>query len=208
MNKIKPKHPRPPKRRIVIYGGSFNPPHIGHMSVIEVILRHFKCDEIWVMASGDRADKKIGTSAKDRIKMLQIYSKELFKKPKIKIIISNFEIKRPILTTTYDTKLALEKKYPQHKFYFAVSSELLPDIQFKWVKGKELWKSANFLAVMRPGFKLQKKLPENVEFVGKDLIWIDVSSTAIKKILKDGHSGVPYLSPGVAAYIKKNGLYR
>src|SRR3989344_3593256 len=97
------------RKKIVIYGGSFNPPHIGHAIAIEAVLRNFKCDEIWVMPSAERKDKHIGTPGKHRIKMLEMLIGEYFRTSKIPVKISDLEIKRPGLTTTYDTKTELEK---------------------------------------------------------------------------------------------------
>lgn len=203
-------------KKIVIFGGSFNPPHIGHMATMEYILRHFKCDEIWLLVSPDRADKKIGVSGKDRMKMLKMCINDFFPPTSLKlrgpskpkIIISDFELKNSGLATTYDTKLKLESVYPNNKFYFLIGSDLIPDIETKWVKGKELWNTANFLAIHRSGYVPPSKLPKNFELIGGDLLWIEVSSTAIKNILKEGHSGIPYVHPKVARYINQKGLYK
>lgn len=195
-------------KKIVIYGGSFNPPHIGHMIAIEAVLRNFKCDEIWIMPSSDRRDKHIGVSGRDRINMLKISVREFFAKSKTKIKISDLEIKRPGLTTTYDTKTELERLYPKNKFYFLIGSELLWDIRYDWVKGNELWQSANFLAIRKPETKVPKRLPPNIRLVDKDIIWVNISSTLVRNFIKKGYSGIPYIHPKIAAYIKKSGLYR
>lgn len=195
-------------KKIVIYGGSFNPPHIGHAIAIEAVLRNFKCDEIWVMPSSERKDKRIGTSGRHRIKMLDILIKEFFSRARVPVKISKIEIERPGLTTTYDTKNELERLYPKNKFYFLIGSELLWDIRYDWVRGNELWNSANFLAVRKPETKIPDKLPPNIKLVDKDIVWVNISSTVIRNFIKKGYSGIPYIHPKVAAYIKKNGLYR
>ena len=76
--------------RVALYGGAFSPPHLGHASLIEAILRLFPCDEIWVMPSADRHDKKISAPGKSRIEMLEILIQELFPNSKIPILISHF----------------------------------------------------------------------------------------------------------------------
>ena len=194
--------------RIGIFGGSFNPPHIGHVIAIEAVLRNFKCDEIWVMPSSERKDKRIGTVGKHRVKMLNILIREFFGHSAVPVKISSLELDRPGFTTTYDTKIALEKRYPKNQFYFLIGSELLWDIRYDWVKGDDLWNNANFLAIRKPETKVPDKLPPNIKLVDKDIVWVHVSSTFVRTFIKKGFSGVPYIHPKVASYIKKNGLYQ
>ncbi|MDO8523321.1 MAG: nicotinate-nucleotide adenylyltransferase [bacterium] len=208
MSTKKNKKTHPTARRVVIYGGSFNPPHIGHAIAVEAVLRNFKCDEIWVMPSSERRDKHIGTSGKHRVKMLNILIKEFFEHSKIPVKIIALELDRPGLTTTYDTKTELERLYPKNGFYFLIGSELLWDIRYGWVRGNELWNSANFLAIRKPETKVPNKLPPNIKLADKDIVWVNISSTIIRNFIKKGYSGIPYLLPKISAYIKKNGLYR
>ena len=195
-------------KKIVIYGGSFNPPHVGHAIAIEAVLRNFKCDEIWMMPSSERLDKHIGISGKHRVSMLKIMLREYFLHPKIKIQISDLELKRLKLTTTYDTLNELKKLYPRDKFYFLIGSDLLWDIRNKWVRGRELWRSANFLAIRKPGAKVPSKMPPNIKLVDKDIVWVNISSTLVRDLIKKSCSGIPYIHPKIARYIKKYGLYR
>lgn len=174
------------KRKIIIYGGAFNPPHIGHAIAIESAMRLFACDEIWLMPSSDRRDKKISVSGKHRIKMLELTLAELFSNPPAPIKISTLELDRPALTTTYDTVLELNKKYPNREFYFIVGADIVGDIENKWVNGKELIKIAKFIPIKKVG---------------------DISSTFVRKLITEGHSGIPYILPAVAKYIKDNGFY-
>ena len=196
------------KKKIVIYGGSFNPPHVGHAIAIEAVLRNFPCDEIWIMPSSERLDKHIGTSGTHRINMLKIMLREHFPHPATKLHISRLELNRPGLTTTFDTKTELEKLYPKNRFYFLIGSDLLWDIRNKWVKGRELWRSAYFLAIRKPGAKIPPKMPPNIKLVDKDIVWVNVSSTLVRDFIKKGYSGIPYIHPEVARYIKRNKLYK
>jgi len=196
-------------KKIVLYGGSFNPPHIGHAIAVEAVLRNFKCDEIWIMPSSERLDKRIGISGKDRAAMLNIMIKEFFSHhPATPIKISQLELNRPGLTTTFDTKTELERLYPKNRFYFLIGSDLLWDIRNKWVKGRELWRSAYFLAIRKPGAKIPPKMPPNIKLVDKDIVWVNVSSTLVRDFIKKGYSGIPYIHPRVAKYIKKYKLYK
>jgi nicotinate-nucleotide adenylyltransferase len=198
-----------PKKKIVIYGGAFNPPHIGHTIAIENILRFFPCDEVWVVPSADRHDKQISVSGDDRLKMFNIMIDEIFPDSKVPILISDVELKRGIMTTTLDTKLELEKKHPEHQFFFQMGSDVIGDIKSGWLKGRELFETANFIVTKRLGSSLPKELPKNSVILGdKQVISIDISSTLIRRLLARGYSGMPYITKGVAEYIKENKLYK
>lgn len=174
------------KRKIIIYGGAFNPPHLGHAVAIETVTRTFICDEIWIMPSADRRDKTINVSGEHRVNMLKIMLAELFPQPPMPIKISNLELERPALTTTYETKLELDKKNPDCEFYFMVGTDIFKDIKTKWVNGKELLKIAKFIPIQKVG---------------------DISSTFVRQLISEGHNGIPYILPAVAKYIKDNGFY-
>jgi len=195
------------KKKIVIYGGSFNPPHTGHAVAIETVMRLFDCDEVWVMPSASRADKPNLVDGEHRYAMLNIMLDEFFSDTKIPVELSRLEIERPKLTTTLDTKLELETKYPDSEFWFLVGSDLLLEIQDKWVNGKELYHSTHFIAIQRPNFLFPKTPPPSLVLLGEGTIWPMISSTFIRGLIKEGHSPLPYVSPGVATYIKEQHLY-
>lgn len=220
-------------KKIVIYGGAFSPPHLGHASVIEAVLRLFPCDEVRVMPSADRFDKKVSASGEHRVEMLRIMINELFpeyilpilpssqnrgssifqsnhKNDSKKIgtvIISDFELKLNKPTVTYETLKALKEKYPNYNFHFVLGSENIDMIETKWVNGKELFREANFIAIKNPLASMPQKLPPNL-VVLDDVAWTNLSSTFIRKLLAQGYSGLPYLSKSVAEYIKERSLYK
>ena len=195
-------------KKIVIFGGAFNPPHFGHAVIIENLLSQFPCDEIWVMPSADRHDKTIGVSGKHRLKMLEILIKESFLNPKIPIKISTIELDRPRLTTTYDTKLELEKKHPNYEFYFVVGADSFNDIKTKWVNGEKLYKEAKFIVFSRPDVPLPEFLPENAVLLKKATAGTDISSTMMRSLIGEEKSIEKYTAKAVAGYIRENKLYK
>ena len=202
---MKKKH----QKKIVIYGGAFNPPHLGHASVIKALLHLFPCDEIWIMPSGERKDKRIGVSGQDRLAMLRLMSSELFKGSIIPIKISDLELHWPRLSATYETLKTLAELHPRNKFYFYIGSRLIKDIKTEWVQGKKLYDTANFISAIEPRSSLPKKLPKSIIFLdAKKIEWLSISSTFVRGLLRRGRSGTPYITPGVARYIKKHKLYQ
>src|SRR3989344_4911801 len=190
-------------KQIALYGGTFSPPHLGHASVVEALLRLFTCDEIWIMPSTDRRDKSVSIAAEHRIKMLKIMIAELFPKLKIPILISDFELRLKKPTVTYKTLKLLKEKYSNHGFHFVIGSENLGVIETKWVNGKKLFQEADFIAIKNPLVSLPNKLPSRITIID-DVAWSDISSTFVRKLLAQGYSGLPYLTKGVAEYIAES----
>ncbi len=195
-------------KKIVIYGGAFNPPHIGHAVVIETVIRLFPCDEIWLMPTAHRKDKTISTDGTHRTEMLKVMIDELFPSPKIPVRLSRLELDRPRQTTTYDTALELKEKYPDSQFYFVIGSDIAGDIKTKWVNGEALVKVAPFIIFKRSSDMKDDTWPQDAVILEKDSVHLDFSSTFIRGLLKKDYSGVPYLSPAVAQYIQTHKLYR
>lgn len=108
-------------------------------------MRLVPCDEILVMPSADRRDKKISAPGRHRLEMCRLMVEELFPAPKIPIRISKEELDRPELTTTYTTKLELEKKYPDSEFHFVIGADLVKDIRSFWVDGEQFWETRSRL---------------------------------------------------------------
>lgn len=194
-------------KKTAVYGGSFSPPHVGHASVIEAITRLFPCDEVWVMPSADRADKRISASAEARYAMTKLLVDELFNQSPVPVTVSRMELDRPKHTLTYDTLKELEAAHPDREFHFVISSELLHDMTRTWEKGIELFEEGHFAVIQRPGTMLNDRLPPKSTLIDNAFAWIDVSSTFIRRILAAGRPGTPYVTPAVSRYIKAHNLY-
>lgn len=139
--------------------------------------------------------------------MLDLMISELFPNSKIPILISDIETRRNKPTTTFETKTELENKFKDHEFHFVMGSELLGDIEEKWINGKDLYKKMNFVAIKKPHSPLPANLPPHLTLL-EDVVWFNISSTFIRKLIRDGYSDIPYLSQKVSDYITKNNLYR
>lgn len=196
------------KNRIVVYGGTFSPPHIGHASVIEAVTRLVPCDGVWVMMSKDRDDKPATVKAHHRQAMTQLMVNELFPESPVPIVVSPFELEHPELKYTYDTMVALRQRHPGDEFFFTVSSELLRDMTTTWEKGKQLFNAARFVVSHRPGVPMDMQLPPMAIVIGTNYAYVDVSSTFIRGLIGRGLSGMPYLTPAVARYVREHQLYR
>ncbi len=197
-----------PTKKIVIYGGAFNPPHLGHAAVLDLLLKNFSCDEVWIIPSASRKDKQIAVSGRDRKNMLEELLRHGFSGIKTPIILSDLEINRDRPTVTYETKAELESLHFGHEFHFLIGSDSVAEIEEKWVRGPELFSEARFVIVGRPKFKIPEKLPNYSSVVGSLPESLDMSSTSVRDKISKGESVSQYLPPAVEQYIKNRNLYK
>lgn len=193
------------RKKIGIYGGAFDPPHIGHRFAIEVALNSRKVDEIIVVPSGSRSDKKYHAADRHRLKMTELMLREYFSSCPVKL--SDIEIQHADIRGTVELINALktERDNKEIEFYFICGDELISQIPY-WRNQKEL-KLINFLIISRsenndfngiPGF--------NIDFI-KNEKKILGSSTDIRKRLKKGTSVLSEVGSSVYDYIKIHKVY-
>ena len=195
-------------KKIVIFGGSFSPPHIGHLGDIRAALRFFSCDELWVMPSADRRDKTMSASAQDRLAMTRLMIESLPRKMRSRVKISKLEINRPRVTRTYETIKELARRYPTTHFYFLIGADSLLTMP-RWYRGKELYRLGNFLIISRAGCPLAQRYPKNIIFLKKyrpGRRASEASSTMIRERVFKNLLISLWVSKKVAEYITKNGL--
>ena len=188
------------KKRVGILGGTFNPPHMGHLIVADQVCQQLGLDEIRFMpdATPPHVDKKEAIDEKYRLDMVNqsIADNANFK-------IEDAELKRGGISFTYDTMVALKAEHPENDYYFIIGGDMVAYLP-KWSRIDELVKLVHFVGVKRTGF--EQKSPYPILWV--DVPTIDISSTQIRDKIKEGRS-INYLVPkAVSDYIEKEGLYR
>ncbi len=201
---------RTQSKQIIVFGGSFNPPHIGHAAIVKKAAEHVPCNEVWFIPSADRKDKKISISGEDRFRMVSLMVKDWFDQSKVPIKILRYELDRNKQTTTFETKAELEKLHPDCKFHFLIGSDIVPEIKTKWVRGEEVWNTTNFIVCYRKGFEQRlatSDLPPHSIFIEDTSELIDMSSTFIRNHIQDSTKSSEFLSPSVVSYILEKNLY-
>lgn len=185
-------------KKIGLLGGTFDPPHNGHLLIAEEVYHALQLDEVWFIPSNDPPHKDVSsTKADDRLAMTQlaIHSNQHFK-------VNTIEIERSGTSYTYDTVKELVEEFQDTEFYFIMGGDMVEYLP-KWHKIEELLKLVTFVGVQRKGYKLSSPYPiQTVE-----IPLFDVSSTLIRERLHNKGS-ITYLVPDtVEAFIKEIGLY-
>lgn len=184
--------------RIGILGGTFDPPHIGHMIIAKEVQLTCGFDEIWFIPTNDPPHKKQANAhAQDRFAMVQ---EMLHNEPTWKVI--DIELKREGKSFTIDTMIALKKLHPNNDFHFIIGADMVEYLP-KWYKINELMEIASFVCVQRPMYSLASTYPMKKVFVPE----MNISSTMIRERLLEEKSPHYFLDCKVTNYIKEHQLY-
>ena len=197
---------------LAVIGGTFDPIHNGHLAIAETVLHHYKLQRVLFIPSGHpphKSDKKV-TDPEHRYQMVlnTVCTYPGFDVTKI-------EITRKGNSYTYDTIRALRTVLPNHaQLYFVIGADAVFDLE-KWYEYKKLLTSCVFIAVARPGYD-EKKMMQHVQYLTKTynaqieiMPWdaVDISSTEIRSMLKNGQSVRQHIPAGVVDYIHEYALY-
>lgn len=175
---------------IGIFGGSFDPPHLGHLLAAIYALNVFEFDEIWFVPSHQHPFQKKLTRFQDRVAMCKKLIQGLGSKFKVNLI----EADPKLDGKTLHTLLALRKKYPSHHFSLVMGSDLLKQKR-KWYRFSEIENRFGVYAVPRgKGEKDEFVIP-------------NISSTEIRRRIRRKKSLDTLLTPQVASYVLTKKLY-
>ncbi len=189
--------------RLGLFGGRFDPPHIGHLLAAQAAVEALALDELWFIPAKSPPHKPAVASALARLEMttLATASNPIFS-------VSELELARPGPSYTIDTVLAVRDQHPTRALYFITGYDAYADIA-SWHRAAELIETVSMVALARPGYDIEglaAPFAERVQRLGTRLC--DVSSTEIRLRLSRALS-VRYLVPeAVEIYLDQSDLYR
>lgn len=158
--------------KIAIFGGSFDPVHIGHKVIVEEALKVLNIDKLIIVPTYLNPLKKdFLFSPKTRFELL----KKVFK-DNSKVEISDFEINQKKLSYTYETIRYIKILYNPSKIYFIIGEDNLKSLH-KWHNIDELKNNLEFVVAKRKGYNFLSD-----EFKTLD-IDVDISSTKLREKL-------------------------
>jgi nicotinate-nucleotide adenylyltransferase len=222
-------------KRTAFYGGSFDPPHCGHLTIARKLSEQFELDEfVFVPAfhAPHKKDKR-PTSAFHRFAMLALATKD---EPTLKI--SRMELEAPERPYTFETLGRLKTELNETEIYFVMGADSWQDIT-TWREWEMVLTTVNIVVVTRPDYEIgyahvtdeirarivdlrkgltavappKKKQPESrspaYRIYLTDVVQIDVSATEIRRKIRentnDRHEDVP---KEVAKYLEKYQIYK
>lgn len=189
--------------RVGIFGGSFNPPHIAHLLIAELVREEFALDEVaWIVsARPPHKDALSLASAADRVAMVNLAIEE---NPYFSS--SDVEIRREGPSYTIETLRILRAHRPDADLFLLLGGDSLVDFK-TWKDPEAILDEAQLVVFHRTGNAPPRQLmrPDRIHF--STFPCIDVSSSDVRDRIRRGMS-IRYLVPsGVRTYIAQHGLY-
>lgn len=190
--------------KIGIFGGSFNPIHVGHAIIASHVIQHTDLDQIWLMVAplNPLKEPNAHNNDIDRLRMTELVTRQIEG-----LETSAFEFTLPIPSYTINTLHALQKKFPQHEFSLIIGADNWAVFK-KWKNWEEILANYDILIYPRLGYNVT--IPEEYAHRVKltDAPIIEISSTQIREGLAKGVSMQFYVPGDVYKYIMANHLYQ
>lgn len=197
--------------RIGILGGTFNPIHFGHLIIAEQALSEFKLDQVLIMPSGNSYLKKDMKMPEAEVRLLMA---RLAVSDNPSFSVSDMEIRRGGNTYTADTIEELNSLYPDDALFFITGADALHEMK-KWVTPERIFSGCTVITSVRNNEGLSE-LNKDIDFYKEhydakiELLHttnIDISSSMIRELIKNGRSVRYYVPEAVRRFIYEQHLY-
>jgi nicotinate-nucleotide adenylyltransferase len=195
--------------RLGLYGGTFDPIHLGHLILAEQCRESCRLDRVWLIVAGSPPHKPGGrTPVGHRLEMVKI---AIAGHPAFAA--SDIETKRAGPHYSVETLEAVRRDRPDDELFFLIGADSLADLP-SWREPERIARLATIVVVNRPG--IEEADPARLPDFGPDshpLAWVaippvGIASSDLRRRLSEGRS-IRYMVPrGVEAYIEAHGLYR
>ncbi len=195
------------KRKIALYGGSFDPPHLGHVMTITSVLNSEMVDEVWLIPTGKHRDKAHHASCDHRKAMVSIMLATMFGS-RVQVHLNTVQIDKPwVMSSSANLIRTMESTHPSFRFFLVIGSDLIRDIP-KWDDPKFLMQKNSFLAVRRLGDTVKKPIPPYVSLLDTNQgALTNISSSLVREMVRHGKSLEGIVPPAVISHIIRNRLY-
>jgi len=193
-------------KRIGVFGGSFDPPHIGHFHSVRIAAEHLKLQKVLIIPAAIQPHKPSGTTASAdlRCRMIEalIDGDSLFE-------LSRLELERGGISYTVDTLKTLIDKYPSHhhQLYLLIGSDALDEIN-SWREPELIFQLAKVVVMSRPGNDSAFSGSRWAEKAMRvDIPRLEISSTYIRERIGEGLPVEMIVGKAVNRIITECGLY-
>ena len=203
------------KKNIALYFGTFNPIHVGHLAIANYISQLADIDEVWLVVSPENPLKKKASMLADYHR-LAIVREAIADNPSLKV--SDIEFSLPKPSYTIDTLTYLQEKYPDYHFSLIMGEDNLRSFP-KWKNYKEILSQVQLYVYPRTSteYDIENRGDEdslkalydhpNVYFL-KEVPLMAISSSFIRKQIRENKSPKYLLTPPVLKYIEEMHFYK
>jgi nicotinate-nucleotide adenylyltransferase len=189
--------------RVGLYFGSFNPIHHGHLLIATYVLQHTSLQQVWFVVSPQNPLKPAASLLNE---YHRFYLVQLAIEGENGLRASDIEFKLPKPSYTVDTLAYLQEKYPTNEFSIIMGSDSYQNLP-KWKNAEWLVKNYAIYVYRRQGHEDPPVFGQAKELHYLDAPLLPISSTYIRRNLKEGKS-IRYLVPeSVREEIERNGYY-
>ena len=193
--------------RLGLFGGTFDPIHVGHLILADQCRESCGLDRVWFVVAGEPPHKRGDrTAVAHRLEMARIAAAG-----HPSFAVSEIEATRPGPHYSVETLESVRRERPDDELFFLIGADSLNDLP-NWREPGRIAQLATIVVVNRPGIEGDRpcrspcSAPAQVQSV--TIPPIGIASTNLRKRVKEGKS-IRYMVPrGVEAYIEAQGLYR
>jgi nicotinate-nucleotide adenylyltransferase len=222
--------------RIALFGGSFDPPHVGHQLACQYVLLTHPVDEVWLVPVFRHAFDKRSVPFEHRVAMCRIAAAAIGgcqgregsrrEEPRVRVCTIEEELSRgaasPGPSYTLHTVRALKQRHPGEEFALIIGTDLIKERE-RWYHWPELAAELPFIVIGRdPGRDAGREAGADGAQVGsvgpvppgrdvqhaEPLLLPAVSSTEVRERLRKGERPAGWVAAAILDYIEEHGLYR
>lgn len=183
--------------KIALFGGAFDPPHLGHQRVAAELIAQQVVDEVRYVPVKEHAFSRQMSPAEHRLAMCQLLTNGQIK-------VETFELDQAGISYSYHTLQALSKLEPDHKFAWVIGSDNLAQFR-QWKEYQQLLTKFGVYVYPRPQYPLKPILPGMTPLT--KLPVVEISSTLVREKLAAGESVDDLVGLQIAQYIQRHHLY-
>jgi len=205
--------------RIGIYGGTFDPIHVGHVRAAEAAVKALELEQLLLIPAGIPPHKQLpeeSAPAQHRLAMTTLAAEQIQQDTGVSAQALDLELSREGVNYTCDTLAALREQYPEDELWLLMGTDMFFSFQ-QWKQPQEIVKRAHLAVFRRYGEDLQRDFGQQARLIcdtfGPTEIRIldlpqitELSSTQLRQQLQNGQ-GAEGLLPQIYGYILRHGLY-
>lgn len=202
--------------KIGIYGGTFDPIHLGHMQAAAFAATCLQLDRLLLIPAGIPPHKEQGAngvSSQHRLEMVRLAAQAMALPCPVEV--SDMELRREGKSYTVDTVREIHRQHPDDRLYFFMGTDMFLTFH-RWYQPEEIARHCTLCAFSRSAADTEELFAAQRQYLadtlGADCVTValprivEISSTQLRQQLAQGR-GRDYLAPGVYGYILREGLY-